>query len=146
MIEKWLKLLFKSSPKSSLWYFLYLLGSCICFGTLWGLANALQVKPLVHSGQNFDWSYSKWQNKAVMRNNSQTLRRQPKYTYIVCNDELSSLNIVTGSTVSLVISSRVWSFYVNLKVWDPNLKGFSYSFSKPQGLGISEVGRSHCGI
>ena len=49
-------------------------------------------------------------------------------------DELSSLNIV--STVSLVISSRVWSFYVNLKV----------SLYKPQGLGISEVGRSPCGI
>ena len=67
-----------------------------------------------------------------MRNNSQTLRRQP-------STKISSLNTV--STVSVAFSS-FWSFYVNLKVKDPNLKVFSYSFSKPQGLGVSEVGRS----
>ena len=68
----------------------------------------------------------------MMRNYSQTLRRQP-------STKLSSLNTV--STVSVVFSS-FWSFYVILKGSDPNLKVFSYSFSKPQGLGVSEVGRS----
>ena len=43
---------------------------------------------------------------AVMRNNSQTLRRQP-------STKISSLNTV--STVSVAFSS-FWSFYVNLKV------------------------------
>ena len=67
----------------------------------------------------------------MMRNNSQTLRRQP-------STKLSSLNTV--GTVSVVFSS-FRSFYVYLKVRDPNLKVFSYSFSKPQGLGLEKFQR-----
>ena len=53
--------------------------------------------------------------------------------------KLSSLNVV--NTVKVLFTS-FWCFYVNLKVWDPNLKAFSFSFSKPQDLWVSEVGRS----
>ena len=112
MIEKWLKLQIKFSPKSNLWYFLCLLGRHICFGTQLGLTDALLGPRL---GQNI---INRTQDGGTKCSTMKKLLTNSKKISIQWWTKLSSLNIV--SAVGLVFSSS-WSFYVNLTVWDPKL-------------------------
>ena len=132
---KWLRS-DQTQSESSLWYFLYLFGSCICVGALWQLGPRLP-------GQKINYLYS-WSLDGGTKQWLETIYKLLKGNQsIQIWTKLSSLNITITVTVAF---SSFWNFCANLKVWDPNLKVFSSLFSKPQSLGVSEVGRSEAWV